>query len=412
MSKETVMKSIEELKNESVSVTMSPRKCKNAVRCAVLTKSPLKSTNGNGGRGFMFTMRLCDREPCSTTRAVCFDEEKFDCFEPMKTYVMEGFKLKKGRFGSEDMEMVITEETKIKESSIAFKIDRTPFNIGQIVRGETENVRYMHLTAKVLAVEDMTTVGKYPNQKEKRDILLADKTGEIPLVLWRDQAKACVLEKGNVVKIQNAVVSSFNKKRYVTTTFETSIELINDDLEVDESASHHTRAKPHVISSIETAIEAIKEYRSVVKCVNCRSDIVYVPKAKGKNSSVNQVIIRCNACSTVFMAKSGMIVNECKFLVGEEWYLARTTVVQYILERSEPSVNDPTEDEIMSVLNSKFLLRLDLDAKKIEHSERVKEEPEGNLMEEVEKEDGRRAMDEATEEIMNGANTAKKLKSD
>ena len=177
------------------------------------------------------------------------------------------------------------------------------------------------MTAKVLTVEDMMTVGKYPDQKEKREILLADKTGEIPLVLWRDRAKECVLQKGNVVKMQNAVVSSFNKRRYVTTTFETSLEVVEEELEVGESASQHQRAKPHVIRSIETAIGAIKEYRCMVKCVNCRTEIDFVPK--GKNSSVNQAIIHCDACSAVFLATGGMIANECKFRVEEEGYLAK-----------------------------------------------------------------------------------------
>ncbi|KAK3745086.1 hypothetical protein QZH41_002962 [Actinostola sp. cb2023] len=212
-------------------------------------------------------MRLCDQDPSSTIRAVCFDETMFESFEVMKTYEMECYKVKKG-FGYEnDIEVLIDSDTKVKESVTQFKMERYNFTVGQIVRGATENIRFVHLKGKVLSIEDIVTVGRYPDQKEKREIVLADKTGEISLVLWRDRAKEIVFKKGDVLKIENAVVGSFNKRLYMTTSMETSLE-----------------------------------------------------------------------------------------------------VVQHIFQRCELTINSPTEEEILLLLNSKFSLLLDLDAKKIEHA--------------------------------------------
>ena len=51
----------------------------------------------------------------------------------MKTYELQGFKLKKG-FGSIELEIVIDDTTQVQLSEDQFKMERCSFNIGKIIR--------------------------------------------------------------------------------------------------------------------------------------------------------------------------------------------------------------------------------------------------------------------------------------
>ncbi|KAK3745928.1 hypothetical protein QZH41_003072 [Actinostola sp. cb2023] len=218
----------------------------------------------------MFSMRLCDQDPSSTTRAVCFDETMFESFEVMKTYEMECYKVKKG-FGYEnDIEVLIDSDTKVKESVTQFKMERSNFTVGQIVRGATENIRFKHLKGKVLSIEDIVTVGRYPDQKEKREIVLADKTGEISLVLWRDRAKEISFKKGDVLKIENAVVGSFNKRLYMTTSMETSLERC--ELTINSPTEEEILLLLNSKLSLLLDLDAKKIEHATIIAENCEED--------------------------------------------------------------------------------------------------------------------------------------------
>jgi hypothetical protein len=179
----------------------SPRKSEKIAKCAVLTKSSLKETK----RGKMFSMTLCDQNTTSTIRAVCFQDVMFDKFEVTRTYDLKSFKIKKGMGSGNDVEMLITEETEVAESLIRFNIEIMWFKLSQIVRQHTQNIRFLNLKAKITSIEDLLTVGKYPDHKQKRDVHLADDTGQITLVLWRERAKTIHFKEGDVITIENAV---------------------------------------------------------------------------------------------------------------------------------------------------------------------------------------------------------------
>lgn len=298
----------------------SPTKARNqTLRCAVLTKSPLKPTK----TGNMFTLTLSDHTPSSTIRALCFQgDEMFDNFKPLTTYDISNFKVKKSFYGQNDMEILIDTETELKESSIQYNMEKSAFNIRQIICGEAQNIRYINLKAKVMAIEDIATVGKYPNQRKKRDIFLADSTGQINLVLWQERAKEIPFSVKSVIQINNAVVSSFNNRYYVTTSMETSIETIQEVIEVDDALVHQDTEKPHTITQSESRIDAYKEFTTSTRCINCRT-VIY---ATQQSSTMQEIILKCTACSTVFRAQKASVVNECKFLIGEHWFSAKSTV--------------------------------------------------------------------------------------
>lgn len=67
---------------KSSPVPNSPQRCSKKLTCAVLNKSPLRPTKN----GSMFSLDLCDNQPSSTIRAVCFNKDMFPNFETNVTW--------------------------------------------------------------------------------------------------------------------------------------------------------------------------------------------------------------------------------------------------------------------------------------------------------------------------------------
>ena len=70
-------------------------------------KCPVRQTSN----GSMFTMNLCDQDPSSTIRAVCFDENLLGNFEANRTYDFKQFKVKKAYSSSNNIEVLIDQFT-------------------------------------------------------------------------------------------------------------------------------------------------------------------------------------------------------------------------------------------------------------------------------------------------------------
>ena len=95
----------------------------------------------------------------------------------------------------------------------------------------------------------------YPDNKAKRNIHLADHSGHIQMVLWRDHAENSQVVEGNVLSIKNAVVSNYHQALSLTTTFETTITSID---EVMTAAPAEEPSLSSNVVSVETTILAIK----------------------------------------------------------------------------------------------------------------------------------------------------------
>ena len=121
------------------------------LKCAVLTKSALHQIR----KGNMFSMTLCDVDPTSMIRAVCFDSNVFDLFMATKTYDLRGFKLEKGFGNDNDVEILISGETKVTESLSQFAIDKRSLKISEILHRESSNVRFFNVKSKVISIEDV-----------------------------------------------------------------------------------------------------------------------------------------------------------------------------------------------------------------------------------------------------------------
>ena len=162
----------------------SLRKSSSALICAVVNRSPIKATRN----GSMFSLTLCDEDQSSTVWPVCFTKEVFKKIEPRKTYKLEGFKLKKSYGDKTAPELLLDNETQITLSSTQVAMELSSHTIAQILR-EAANERFLNVKVKVVCVEEARMVGSFPDYKTKRTVSIADSTGHIHFVLWREGAE-------------------------------------------------------------------------------------------------------------------------------------------------------------------------------------------------------------------------------
>ena len=227
MSSSSNQVTIQSLKDEVP--PQSPKKYEGTLRCAVVTKSPLKSTR----YGKMFSMNLCGKDSSTTIRAVCFDESMFDEFKAKQSYDVKSFKLKKG-FGSSsnEVEVLIDHSTSVEESPDQFTVEKKCFNIVAILRKESQAFHFIDITAKVISIEDICVVKKPHNNIAKRDVEIADESGVITMVLWRQRAENFNFKVNDVLHLENMVTTIFNNKVMLSTPFESYIVKVEEDIKV------------------------------------------------------------------------------------------------------------------------------------------------------------------------------------
>lgn len=305
---------IQEIKSKLSNILhSSPRKIAYTLRCAVLTKSELKTTsNGNN----MFTMTLCDENPEHTIKAVSFHKDLYELLNPTETYIIKKFKAKND-VGNK-IQIHLDTGTEIERSATQIKIEKKTFNIAQILRKETSNITMLNIKCKIAFVDEPLLVGKVPNQFLKRDIICQDNTGQITLVLWRDRAKNFYFKSNEVISIENVVSSSFQNKINITSTQETIIKTINDEsLEQLQVETQNAQPEEYMIKTFNSKIFSIKEFKVTTKCVNCHKWITVDDDS----------IIECQACSAMFPLQHSNIHNECAFMLEDkQYYTARTNV--------------------------------------------------------------------------------------
>ena len=242
----------------------SPKKFAIPLTCAVLTKSPLRDCK----TGKMFTMNFCDSDPSITTRGVCFLEKRFEDFEVKKTYDIN-YRIKRA-YGGDGLEILIDDDTQIQESATQFKMERSSFNISQVLRGETQNVNLINVKGKVISIDDIETVGKHPGTKLKRDVMISDETGQIA-VFWRETAHTIEFEVGDVLSVENVYVNKFNHSVHLTCNSQTSMNKLNEDMQVG-TVPAITKDKANVVTFFQEYIGAYKDFKCVIKCVNCQME--------------------------------------------------------------------------------------------------------------------------------------------
>ena len=242
----------------------------------------------------------------------------FEEFKAKQSYDVKSFKLKKG-FGtsSNEVEVLIDHSTSVEESPDQFAVEKKCFNIAAILRKESQAFRFIDITAKVISIGDICVIKKTLDNIEKRDVELADESGVITMVLWRQRAENFNFKVNDVLHLENMVTTIFNNKVMLSTTFESSMVKVEEDIKVPAIEKLQSR-KRSLISTSETSVLAVKDFKAAYKCLSCKADIQ--PRKTGSDALIT--------CPTSFLACTGSISSECMVLLScdHQWYSANTGV--------------------------------------------------------------------------------------
>ena len=81
----------------------------------------------------------------------------------------------------------------------------------------------------------------------------------------------------------------------LSTTFESSMVKVEEDIKVPATEKLQSR-KHSLISTSETSVLAIKDFKVAYKCLSCKADDIQ-PRKTGSDA-----LITCPTCSTSFLA--------------------------------------------------------------------------------------------------------------
>lgn len=120
--------------------------------------------------------------------------------------------------------------------------------------------------------------------------------------------------EGHVVNIENAVTSTFNNRIMVSTSAETRITVIDEEIHVEVPTCLASPSKKQCpVISVDTNVLAYKNFRCQYRCINCRKNIDWVdPNIDVSNASV---VLECPHCSATFMECVAKVENECELMV-------------------------------------------------------------------------------------------------
>ena len=134
---------------------------------------------------------------------------------------------------------------------------------------------------------------------------------------WNGPDRPCVVETTCwECRFQNVVVLTFQDQTTVTTSFKTSLNVIEKDIAVTEEA----KALDKTVQMKATVL-AIKNFQSVSKCFLCKSAIM------PQQSHALSLTIEFTTCESSFLKTKGAFSNQCLLMLSDHnWYKASTSV--------------------------------------------------------------------------------------
>ena len=140
-------------------------------------------------------------------------------------------------------------------------------------------------------------------------------TGQIEFILWRERADAVSFKEGDVIRLDNAVVSRFSGVLNLTTAFETSITVLEEEMAAVTKSAKRLQPSSNVVS-MDTSILAVKEWVVTYSCMSCRKPI--------NVDDNNNALIMCNVCSCMFLKDTVPASQKCMVLLScnNQWFTA------------------------------------------------------------------------------------------
>ena len=203
----------------------------------------------------------------------------------------------------------------------------------------------VNVCVKVLEVYGITEVTKKGTWKslEKQEVLVADHSDTIRLVLW--EKDVCRLEKGKSYKLSSVNTRSFKERAYLSVSDCTSITAIDDigDVAEQDPDEEHTLVGDDTFTGDIVSVTSVDVYKS---CMACSGKVELNHSGK---------LARCTKCHAMQKAITGCVEAAVARVVlqgkGGKAELRKVTIFQNVLSTLVPDCKDKY-DEIPELLLS------------------------------------------------------------
>ena len=250
------------------------------------------------------------------------------CSAANTTYKVENVKVKKA-FGSTSLcpiELLIDARTRVNKAVKQLDFENLYiFNsVSQVLRGEAGS-RFINLKAKVVEIDEVEIVGTDSDSRSKKSIYMADETGSIELVLWRNKAENFNFQVGDVLEIQSVVASEFSGCKIISSISESTFKKLEEDMEIIQNTQKRSERYKSNVSSMSTYVLAVKDFKCSIPCLACKRNIDLLPNR-------NKAVVKCSCpAKCTFLIETAPMNNQCSILLSnKQWYSVNSTAVSIL----------------------------------------------------------------------------------
>lgn len=292
---------------------------------------------------FDFNLQL---SPSNVVRGVCYSPEKRSKLKETQqkkiAVTIDNVQASIAKRRASEQEYTIKKKSRITPSTVQFpyndSFSQTTFPIIDI--DDISNYQAINVNAKVLSVGKQSTIRVRGKTLVKVDVIIADETASIKLVLWENNF---TLVENNTYAMNDVTVRTFNDSKYLTTTkYSTIIQI--DDLKRTAPATAQQYGKTITAKTI-----AVHLTHSQI-CPFCNNKI--------QSPSAASVATKCTGCSLTVLNTQLQNSTLSKFVIQQRDddaflnYTARDNVVNTFLQSlDKPTVDKFTELQLIELLS-------------------------------------------------------------
>ena len=197
-----------------------------------------------------------------------------------------------------------------------FALKALTLDVGAILRSNGGNMPFVNTKGKVTRINEANLVGSPPESKMKRVMYLTDATGSMSIAFCRQRAVSLALNVGDVVKVENLRLSTWNGQVSGNVSDETTFTITDEEIDTTKAVFPK---KSNIVSSV-TPVKGFKDFSITCKCINRNT-------VQAMNACTK--LISCQSCNTTFLKDAGKKDVRCMVLLNkprQQWYTAFTQV--------------------------------------------------------------------------------------
>ena len=160
---------------------------------------------------------------------------------------------------------MLDSRSKVEIAPKQFTIKPLWYDIAAILRSNGDDMPMVNLKAKVTRIEEPSLVGSPPKSKMRRMVYLTDSTGSLAVAFWREQTGSIDFSVGDVVKVENLTLSTWNKQVSANVSSQSRFTIVDEKMDITKAVL----PKKSNVVSMEVCKKGVKDFQTTCKCIGC-----------------------------------------------------------------------------------------------------------------------------------------------